>query len=444
MKTVCHTQLRFERLFGKEVIAQFAGGRMTSDGGALLLREIDRKYEITKSAANCIDDPRNPEKITHDLQTILRQRIFSIACGYEDCNDATTLRSDPTMKTVSGRLAESGEDLASQPTLSRAENFVKKKDLVGLSRMLMELYRTTHPGPRKRIVIDMDATDDPTHGMQQLSMFHGYFGQHMYHPLLVFDGETGFPLAAILRSGNAHASKGALAVIKRIVKKLRKAYPDAAILFRGDAGFAIPGLYRYLEKAKVRYVIGLITNNRLTGMVEDLTEQARIQYEETGEKQRLFTAFRHKADSWKHSRMVTAKVEYTNHGLNRRFVVTTIPGPPKEIYDTIYVQRGEAENRIKELKLDLKADRLSCHRFLANQFRLLLHTFAYCFLWLLRKKLEGTVLGKARMDTLRIRLLKIGGRVKETGRRVWFHFSSSHPYQETFRFAHHALTHPRL
>ena len=361
----------------------------------------------------------------------MRQRLFAIAQGYEDNNDAATLAKDPAFKIMAGKAPESAPDLASQPTLSRFENRATAKDLRRLSDRLLELYLKTHPGPRKVIVLDMDATDDPTHGKQQLSFFHGYYEEHMYHPLLVFDGRDGFPLAAVLRPGNTHSSRGALAVLKRLIQKLRQAYPKALILFRADAGFAVPALYNYLEgQPETRYVIGFITNNRLLAETAPLLAKAQRQYQETGEKQRLFTSFSYQAESWDKPRRIIAKVEYTRLGANQRFVVTNLSRTPQFVYDDIYVLRGDVENRIKELKLEIKADRLSCHRFLANQFRLLLHTAAYCLFWLLRHHLQGTELATAQVNTLRLKLLKIGARIRETSRRIWVHLASGYPYRD--------------
>jgi hypothetical protein len=430
METVCHNQLIFESLLSKEVIADFAGGRITSDAGGLLLREVDQRYRIAEKAAACLQDPRDSGKVKHHFLALVRQRLFAIALGYEDNNDAAWLAKDPALKIMAGKPPESGGDLASQPTLCRFENGVTTKDLRRLSDWLLELYLKTHPGPRKVIVLDMDATDDPTHGKQQLSFFHGYYEEHMYHPLLVFDGLDGFPLAAVLRPGNAHASKGALAVLKRLIKKLKKAYPGVLILFRADAGFAVPALYRYLERQKIRYVIGFITNNRVLEKAEPLLKKAQAAYQEAGEKQRLFTSFSYQAESWTRPRRIIAKVEYTRLGANQRFVVTNLVRNPQFVYDEIYVLRGDVENRIKELKLELKADRLSCHRFLANQFRLLLHTAAYCLFWLLRRHLQGTELATAQVNTLRLKLLKIGARIRETSRRIWVHLASGYPYRD--------------
>jgi hypothetical protein len=273
METVCHKQLTFESLFSKEVkevIADFEGGRITSDAGGLLLRELDQRYRLTEKAARCLHDPRDSHKVKHHLLTLVRQRLFAIAQGYEDNHDAAALARDPAFKIMTGKAPESAVDLASQPTLSRFEDQVTTKDLRRFSDWFLDLYLKTHPGPRKVIILDMDATDDPTHGQQQLSFFHGYYEEHMYPPLLVFDGRTGFPLAAVLRPGNTHASKGALAVLKRLIKKLKKAYPGALILFRADAGFAVPALYRYLERQEIRYVIGFITNNRVLAQTAPL------------------------------------------------------------------------------------------------------------------------------------------------------------------------------
>lgn len=386
---------------------------------------MDQRYRIAEQAAVCLHDPRDSAKVRHDLLTLIRQRLFAIALGYEDNNDAATLAKDPALKIMSAG------DLASQPTLSRFENRANAKDLRRLSEGLLDLYLKTHPGPRKVIVLDLDATDDPTHGRQQLSFFHGYYEEHMYHPLLVFDGQDGFPLAAVLRPGNAHTSKGAPAVLTRLIKRLRQAYPKALILFRADAGFAVPAIYEYLEKQPdLRYVIGFITNNRVAEKAAKLLEKAQRQYQETGEKQRLFTSFSCQAESWGRPRRLVAKVEYTHLGANQRFVVTNLGRNPQFVYDEIYVLRGEVENRIKELKLELKADRLSCHRFLADRFRLLLHPAAYALFWLLRRHLQGTELATAQVSTLRLKLLKIGARIRETSRRIWVHLASGYPSRD--------------
>jgi hypothetical protein len=433
LPTVCHEQLSFASLGSKDLVASFDGGRISSDAGCLLLREIDLRTGLIDRMDRAVVDPREPSKVLHRQSELLRQRIFAIALGYEDANDHGTLRSDPILKAAVSRRPESSADLASQPTLSRLENRVSRTQLRRLSETLLDAYLAAHPGPRELIVLDIDSTDDPTHGHQQLSMFHGFYDQHMFHPLLVFDGVTGHPLAAILRPGNAHASKGAAATLKRILPRLRHAYPDATILVRADAGFAVPALYKLLEQHGVRYVIGLVTNDRLRSQVTKLAADAEQSFDRTQHKQRRFTSFRYRADSWDRARRVVAKVERLEKGLNTRFVVTNLAfDPAVQIYDGIYVGRGDAENRIKELKNHLKADRTSCHAFEANQFRLLLHTFAFVLLWHLRQRLEGTELAQASFETLRLKLLKIGARVRESCRRIVVSIASSYPYQALF------------
>jgi hypothetical protein len=278
----------------------------------------------------------------------------------------------------------------------------------------------------------MDATDDPTHGQQQLTFFHGFYEQYMYHPLLIFDGATGFPLAAVLRPGNTHSGHRCVAVLKRVIARLKQAYPEAKIFLRADAGFALPELYEYCESEDIRYVIGLITNDRLRGKVSYLADYVEKRFGETSEKVREFTSFWHQAGSWPVQRRVVGKVERLEKGLNQRFVVTNLDLEPHIVYDWIYTQRGEAENRIKELKNQLKAERLSCHSFKANQFRLLLHTLAFVFFLLLRRYLEDTELETAQVDTIRLKLLKIGARVRQTSRKIWFHLASGYPLQELF------------
>lgn len=432
MNAVCHERFELESLFGKKVSGGFDGGSISSDGGSLVLRELDLRYGVTTLLARSLHDGRAANRIHHGLETLLKQRVYGIALGYEDANDHDRLRQDPALKAACGTLPESGRELASQPTLSRLENRVTAKELIRLSRALFALYLQAHPKKRNVVIIDLDSTDDPTHGQQQLSLFHGYYEQHMYHPLLVFDGITGFPMAVALRPGNSHASKGAVGILRRIIRELQRAYPKATILVRGDGGFSIPTLYELCEAMRVHYLIGLISNNRLQEQTAALLDEAAAGFERTGAKQRLFTSFGYQAESWSRQRRVIAKAECMVQGTNRRFVVTNLPGDPQMLYDRIYSHRGEMENRIKELKNGLAADRLSCHRFLANQFRLLLHTFAYCLLWFLREHLARTPFSTAQVDTLRLHFLKIGTRVVETTRRVWLHLASGYPWRELF------------
>jgi hypothetical protein len=427
--TDCHTQFEFSSLKKTRVVADFSGGQITSDAGGLLLREIDRAYRIIDGLAAGLVDRRCQDKVRHPLTDLLKQRVFQIALGYEDQNDADHLKADPLLKTLVDRHPETDPDLASQPTISRFENGVGKKALKKMADQMVKTYLKTHPGPRQHIILDLDSTDDPTHGQQEFSFYHGYYEQHMYHPLLIFDGQDGFPLAAVLRPGNKHASFGAVQILKRIIKRLRRAYPEALIVIRADAGFAVPGLYDFCERRGLGDVIGLITNGRLRRRCADLVTQVEADYKLTGKKQRRFTSFAYRAKSWPRPRRVVAKVERLDKGLNQRFVVTNLRADARAVYDHVYVLRGEAENRIKELKQGVFADRLSCHRFLANQFRLFEHTTAYVLFWLLRRHLAGTELETAQVSTLRLKLIKIGGLVKQSTRRVWFRLAGGYPYQ---------------
>jgi hypothetical protein len=297
---------------------------------------------------------------------------MQIACGYEDQNDSNSLREDPLFKLVCGSLPESGEDLASQPTISRLENTANRRSCHPIAQAIFELYlrERAKDGAPKKVLLDFDATADPTHGEQEGSYYHGYYQEHIYHPLVVFDGESGHLIGALLRYGNTHASNSAVALLKRIVLRLRQRWPEVEIEIRADGGFAVPALYDYCEQEGIVYTVGLITNPRLKELACDLLAEAQESYDRKGEKVRLFSEGLYRAASWEHERRVVYKAEAMGEGTNTRFVVSTRSADPKELYE-FYARRGESENWIKDLKLALKADRLSCHRFIANQFRLL-------------------------------------------------------------------------
>jgi hypothetical protein len=416
-----------------ELEAAFDGGKLTSDGGLLWLAQIDRDLGLCEAIAEHVPEWRGERSVRHSLVRLVRQRVYQIACGYEDQNDAQTLRTDPLLKLVLGRLPERGADLASQPTLSRLENAPGAKDCLRMAEALGELYvrERSKDGVPSRILLDFDATDDPAHGDQEGAHYHGYYQEHILHPLLVFDGDTGQLITSLLRYGNSHASCGALAVLKRIVRRLREAWgEEMEIEIRADAGFAIPEIYEYCEQESIGYTIGLISNPRLEALAKDLLERAQRESEEReGEKVRLVSSGSYQAGSWEHARRVIYKAEVLQKGTNTRFVVTSRPDePPQKLYDW-YVGRGEAEGWIKDFKLAIKADRLSCHRFFANQFRLLLHAAAYWLLDALRTKLVEAGVRRMQLDTLRLLLIKIGGRVRELLTKVRLHLASGHPGQ---------------
>jgi hypothetical protein len=410
--------------------ASFDGGRLTSDGGLPWLDQAENALGICAAFAAIIPDWRRGP-VRHALATLVRQRIFQIACGYEDQDDADCLRSDPLLKLVCGRLPESGADLASQPTFSRLENAVDRQSCYRLAVALGELYlrERERDGIPTHIVLDLDGTDDPTHGAQEGSAYHGYYRQHMYHPLLIFDGETGQLITAVLRPGNTHGSAGVVAVLKRVVRALRQRWPEVTIEIRMDSGGAVPAIYDWCEQEGITYTIGLITNARLTALAAPLVADAQRQRAASGaEKVRLVGETAYQADSWEHPRRVIIKAEALPKGPNTRFVLTTRPDPPETLYDW-YVDRGAGENWIKDLKGACFADRLSDHRFCANQFRLLLHAAAYWLLDTLRRWLSKQRVPGMQLDTLRLRLLKIGGRLWQQRDRVRLRLASSHPGQ---------------
>ncbi len=423
------TKLRFGTPTALTLEAAFDGGRITSDGGLVWLAELEKELGLCEKMAEHVPEWRK-RRGHHPLVALMRQRVFQIACGYEDQNDSNSLREDPLLKLVCGSLPETGADLASQPTISRLENAASARSCYRMALALFELYLTQRgkDGAPKKVLLDFDATDDPTHGEQEESYYHGYYEERIYHPLVVFDGDTGQLITAILRAGNTHASRSAVAILKRIVGRLREAWPEVEIEVRADAGFAVPEIYDYCEQEGIGYTIGLISNPRLEALAEDLLERAKRESEAKAqeEKVRLVSSGSYRALSWERSRRVIYKAEVLEKGTNTRFVVTSRSDEPERLYDW-YVRRGESENRIKDFKLALKADRLSCHRFLANQFRLLLHAAAYWLLDTLRRKLVGVGIERMQLDTLRLSLIKIGGRVRQLLTKVRLYLASGHP-----------------
>lgn len=419
----------------------FLGGRLTSDGGLPWIAEADAALGLTQQLASAVPERRHRH---HALSTLLAQRIYQIACGYPDQNDATTLRHDPLLKQVCGRLPLTGHDLASQPTLSRLENGFGPKACYRLAMALGQIYlqERERDGVPQRIVLDLDGTDDPTHGDQEQTAYHGYYGQYMYHPLLIFDGETGQLITAVVRPGTVHASHGVVAILKRIVRTLRNRWPAVTIELRADSGFAIPALYAWCEAEGVGYTIGFAGNPRLQTAVADLQTEAETQSRaQGGSKVRLLGATMYQAGSWLHPRRVVMKAEVLAKGTNTRFVVTTRTDDPQSCYDW-YVARGQTENWIKDLKRGCFADRLSCHRFWANQVRLLLHAAAYWLLDTVRRWLRDAAIAPMTLETVRLTLLKIGGWVRERTHQVQLRLASSHPSEGWWRALDQLRHHP--
>ena len=423
--------LSFSSLGPKALVADFQGGRLTSDAGALLLREVGEQTGLFRALDQAIPDPRDPALIVHDQRALIAQRIIALALGYEDLNDHHALRTDPALQAAAGAVPDEAAPLASPATLCRLENRIDRPTLIRIAGALVEQFIASHVEPPEHLILDFDATDDRVHGRQEGRFFHGYYDHHCFLPLYVFCGDE--LLAAYLRPSNIDAAKHARAVLKLLVTKLRAAWPGVKVTVRGDSGFCRWRLMRWCDSHGVGYVLGLAGNPVLQRRAADATAMADRRFRRAGQPQRIFDSFAYAAATWDRPRRVIVKAEHTAQGPNPRFLVVNVPGDPRELYEEVYCQRGEMENRIKEQQLDLFAGRTSCHRFLANQFRLLLSAAAYVLVQALRRTaLSGTGLARAQAGTIRLRLLKVAARVVVSARRVVFHLASGYPLKELF------------
>ena len=448
--TQCTGQsLEFQGLGRRKVTARFDAPAITSDAGGLLLREIDAKYQFIHQFAECFVDHRSPLFTIHGLEELLAQRIFGIALGYEDLNDHEQLRHDPLMAVLAGKREPSPVDgyaLAGKSTLNRLEltpvgasKESRYKKIVArhsaIEAFFVNAFLQVHRRPPKRIVLDIDATDDPLHGHQLGRFFHGYYKSYCYLPLYIFCGSH--LLCAKLRPSDIDAAAGCVKQLDRIIRHIRKAWPQVCIVVRGDSGFCREELMRWCESNDVGYVLGLAKNERLTRMIAEPLQQAQQLFETTGTAARVYTEFRYRTHkSWSRERRVIAKAEHLAKGSNPRFVVTNLPEDQydaTQVYEKEYCARGDMENRIKEQQLYLFADRTSASTMRANQLRLWLSSVAYVIVNTLREVgLQGTEFEKAQCHTIRLKLFKIGGAVRITVRRVWISLSASYPYAQTF------------
>lgn len=431
--THCNRQtLDFSSLGSQAVVADFQGGRLTSDAGVLLLREVGHRLGLFDALDRAIPDPRWSPTVIHDQKSMLAQRIIAIAAGYEDLNDHQTLRADPALQLAVGQAPDEDRRLASPPTLCRLENRIDRPSLRRIADVLVDQFLASHRDAPEYLILDFDATDDRIHGHQEGRFFHGYYDNYCFMPLYVFCGDE--LLAAYLRPSKIDACKHTRAVLKLLVQRLRAAWPKVKITIRGDSGFCRWRLMRWCDSHGIGYVLGLAKNKGLMPLARDEIEHAARQFRRTGQPQRVFGSFSYAAGTWERRRRVIVKAEHTAKGPNPRFVVVNVPGDPRDLYEQVYCQRGEMENRIKEQQLDLFADRTSCHRFLANQFRLLLSSAAYVLVQALRRTaLGGTELARAQVGTIRLKLFKVAARVKVSARRVVFHLASSYPYQAVWQ-----------
>jgi len=432
-------KLDFPVVRGKKVRADFTGGAVTSDGGVLFLRRLDKGLGVINRFSSCLFDNRHQSYVDHSYKEMLAQRIFQIALGYEDCNDSDTLREDPGLKTACERLPFTDESLASQPTLSRLENDISRTMLYRLGQAQVDTFLSLYRHAPHKIILDIDDTCDPTHGAQQLSLFNGYYDTYCYQPLHIYEGKTGKLILSVLRPGKRPTGKQVVSILKRVVSGIQEAWPRTKILLRGDGHFSTPEVLDYCEYQGLDYVLGLTVRKPLAEAVDmDLLQRS---FAVLQEKIRFFTECRYQAGRWPKRRRVILKAEVSHEGQNMRAIVTNIrSGKAKRLYDRLYCARGQMENFIKNHKCALHSDRTSCHRFEANQFRLFLHSAAYVLLHALQEKgLTGTEYARAQFDTIQVRILKIGARVIEKATRIKFHFPTSFPLMRVFAVMHQNL-----
>lgn len=422
-------QLQFPGFKHRKIEASFSGGHVSSDaGGCLLLRQVDRHLGLMKQVSRGLIDPRRKKSCEHDLNSLLRQRVYGLALGYEDVNDHDPLRHDLALQTA----IERDTVLASASTLCRLENRADRETAWTIHRVMVEQFIKSFKRPPRKLILDFDATDDKVHGKQEGRFFHGFYDSYCFLPLYVFCKDQ--LLVSYLRPSKIDGAKHAWAVLALLVKRFRRAWPKVRIVFRGDSGFCRYKMLSWCERSNVDYIVGLAKNKRLNAFSQKLQRQAEERFQQSGSKQRLFGEFRYAAKTWSRKRRVIAKAEHSGKGANPRYIVTNLEGDPQQLYDKLYCKRGDMENRIKEQQLDLFADRTSCHHWWANQFRLLLASLAYTLLEALRRlALKGTEMAKAQCRTIRLKLLKVGAVIIKNSRRIRFLLSSAYPYQQLFK-----------
>jgi hypothetical protein len=437
----------FPELIDRPLVVKFDQHHASSDGGAVLVKAADGRLRLTERLAECLDDRRDPGKIRHELSELLRQRVYGIASGYSDCNDAARLGDDPVFKMLLGRDPIEGDSLASQPTLSRFENQVGAKELYRMGESVFETVLESHRrrlGRKvRRITVDLDPSADSTHGAQQLSFFNGFYDTYCYLPMLGFlrfDREVEqYLFTALLRPGNVPDKVGALGILRRIVGRLREEFPKARIFVRMDAGFAAPEIFEFLDdQPRVDYAVAMAKNKVLERRARRLMGRARRLSRESGESERVYGECRYAARTWSRKRRVIIKAEVVRYPgrepkNNPRFVITNLRQGPRHVYEREYCTRGDVENRIKELHHGLAIDRTSCTSFWANQFRVLMTAASYVLMQELRRAANSTVCARAQVSTLRERLLKIGARVVVSVRRVVLHLPATFPYLDCWR-----------
>jgi hypothetical protein len=402
---------------------------VSSDAGLLFIRESESKNGIISRIANVLHDQRHPGYVKHDIEQLLRQRSYQIASGYEDANDSNELRHDPILKIVCDKL---NDPLASQPTISRFENAFSRKDLYRIAQAFVDTFISSYKKAPKGIILDLDDTDDPTHGKQQLSFFNAYHDSYCFMPLHIYEGKSGKLITTILRTGKRPSGKEIVMILKRIVHIIKKAWPKTGIILRADSHYGCPEVYDFCDEHNLKFVLGLTPRAPMIKKSQHTADKAKEFYFEKKQTVRLFTEFNYRAKSWSCERRVICKAEYNDKGPNTRFIVTNLENNNRRmIYHTIYCGRGAMELMIKEHKNHLRSDKTSCSSFQANQFRLFLHSIAYVLLHAFRERcLKNTQFAKSQFDTIRLKILKTGARVIRLSTKVKIHLSTSCPYRE--------------
>jgi len=431
MKDCTKRLLLFKGLSNKKIEADFNGGEVSSDGGLLFLREVENQIGLISKMTDSLRDRRHPGYIKHQLIELFKQRVFQIACGCEDGNDSNELRKDPIMKIACERLPDDEKALASQPTISRFENSLSRTDLYRIAEVFVDVFIQSYSEPPEGIILDIDDPDDPAHGNQQLSLFNAYHGHYCYMPIHIYEGQSGKLITTALRPGKRPTGKQIVSILKRVVKRIRQAWPEVGIILRGDSYYSCPAVFDFCEDNNMKYVLGFKPLSPLVREVNSLVKQASQRFEQEKHPVRMFTETLYKAKSRPKARRVIAKVKYNAFGSNTRFIITNLEHWNRRfIYQTVYSGRGTMELMIKEHKNHLLSDRTSCTSFSANQFRLFLHSAAYVLLHTFRAlHLKGTEWASAQFDTIRLRIIKIGARIRQPSRKIRIHLPTSFPWR---------------
>ena len=428
--------IELQQIDRKPVIASFTGEKISTDGGLLLLNELEKQIGIIGSLTNCIIDNRHPSYIQHSIKSMLTQRVFQIAAGYEDANDCNHLKGDAVLKICAGQLPESGTSLASQPTMSRFENQLSKIELYNMAVAIVDHFINSYTNEPLVIIVDCDDTNSDTYGEQQLSLFNNYYGEYCYMPLHIYEGLSGKLITTILKPGRRSKSVDVYGILKRLIVHLRQKWKNTTIIVRGDSHFCSRELMDWtLEQKKVHFISGLSGNSVLNKLAETTIESAKKKYEKFGEPVKCYHTFEYKAASWKHSQRVIVKVEVSSLGTNIRYIVTDLREyKTKALYEKGYCARGSMELRIKDHKLYLHSDRMSCNSFWANQMRLFMHSAAYILIHTLQKEFfKGTEFHNATIDTIKLKILKIATRITEMKTKVKIEFPYDFPLKELLR-----------